>query len=246
MIDANILLSFTYDQLYCDFDRPHYTAIIHIRPTLLGFRSKSLYRYHSHTIYFIGISVDVTIPLSFTYDLLYWDLGRRHYTAIIHIRTTLLGFRSTSLYCYRSHTIYFIVISIDVIVLLSFTYDLLYWDFGRRHYTAIVHIRTTLLAFRSTSHYCYHSHTITVIVIRSTALHNYRLHTITFIVIRSTALQNYRLHTITFIVIRSTALQNYRLHTIKKKRITVIAVHTLTNYQMNGTSVLIITYNLLD
>jgi len=27
---------------------------------------------------------------------------------------------------------------------------------------------------------------------------------------------------------------------------TVIAVHTLTNYQMNGTSVLIITYNLLD
>ena len=64
--------------------------------------------------------------------------------------------------------------------------------------------------------------------------------------IRSTALHNYRLHTITFIVIRSTALQNYRLHTIKKKRITVIAVHTLTNYQMNGTSVLIITYNLLD
>ena len=128
-IDLTIPLSFTYDLLYWDFGRSHYTAIIHIRSTLLGFRSTSLYRYHSHTIYFIGIYVDVTIPLSFTYDLLYWDLGRRHYTAIIHIRSTLLGFRSTSLYRYYSHTNYFIGISIDVTILLSFTYYLFYCDF---------------------------------------------------------------------------------------------------------------------
>ena len=122
-IDLTIPLSFTYDLLYWDFGRSHYTAIIHIRSTLLGFRSTSLFRYYSHTNYFIGISVDVTILLSFTYYLFYCDFDWRHCTAIIHIRPTLLGFRSTSLYCYRSHTNYFIGMSIDVTLLLSFTYD---------------------------------------------------------------------------------------------------------------------------